>query len=370
MEITQDIYNSAREKTLKGRYITLDHIVPVLDHLPENFKVKVIGHSVNRLPIHTVTFGSGNTKILMWSQMHGNESTTTKAVFDLFNLFRSNMGFCGTILKNCTIMVIPMLNPDGARAYTRTNANKVDLNRDAQDRGQPESIVLHNCYRDFEPDYCFNLHGQRTIFNVGNTPKPATVSFLAPAFDEERNISTSRLQSMRLIAAMNEVLQNIIPGQIGRYDDGFNTNCVGDTFQMQDTPTVLFEAGHYADDYDREHTRRFIFMALFTALQVISEGTLDSFDKEMYFGIPDNNRLFYDILVLNAHIIDSIKYNPGDSIGLLFKEILQNGRIVFVPYIEKSGNLENCFGHKTYDCSQESDLSALESQPFWNLLKC
>ena len=369
MVISQDTYNSVKEKTLKGRYITLDHIKPILDRLPDNFQVKVIGHSVNKSPIHAVTFGTGKIKILMWSQMHGNESTTTKAVFDLFNLFQSNPKDCKAILRNCTIKVIPMLNPDGAKAYTRINANEVDLNRDAQERTQPESNVLRTCYEDFLPDYCFNLHGQRTIFNVGNTPKPATVSFLAPAFDEERSISPSRAQSMRLIVAMNNVLQNLIPGQIGRYDDGFNANCVGDTFQMLDIPTILFEAGHYFNDYEREHTRNYIFIALLTALEVISDDSLNGFKKEMYFGIPDNNKLFYDILISNVHIIDPGKYKSGDAIGLLFKETLQNELIAFIPQIENSGNLQNYFGHKTYDCSQENDLSALKTQTFWNLIK-
>jgi murein tripeptide amidase MpaA len=35
------------------------------------------------------------------------------------------------ILDAFTFYCIPMLNPDGA-AYTRENANKVDLNRDSQ----------------------------------------------------------------------------------------------------------------------------------------------------------------------------------------------------------------------------------------------
>ena len=46
------------------------------------------------------------------------------------------------ILKACTLYIIPILNPDGAKAYTRLNANEVDLNRDAQDLSQPESKVL------------------------------------------------------------------------------------------------------------------------------------------------------------------------------------------------------------------------------------
>ena len=51
-----------------------------------------------------------------------------------------------------------MVNPDGAKLYTRVNANEVDLNRDSVNLSQPESKVLRNVFEEFKPDYCFNLH--------------------------------------------------------------------------------------------------------------------------------------------------------------------------------------------------------------------
>ena len=59
-----------------------------------------------------------------------------------------------------------MLNPDGATLYTRANANAVDLNRDSQDLTQPARRVLRATFERFKPDYCFNLHDQRTIFGT------------------------------------------------------------------------------------------------------------------------------------------------------------------------------------------------------------
>ena len=63
--------------------------------------------------------------------MHGNESTGTKAVFDLLNYLQSNDLFAQMITKEITLKIIPILNPDGAQQYTRKNANEIDLNRDA-----------------------------------------------------------------------------------------------------------------------------------------------------------------------------------------------------------------------------------------------
>ena len=366
MKIDDIDYLSIQQNNIQGRYITYGHIAKLLADLPSSFKVERIGNSVHGTPIESVTFGQGSKKIFMWSQMHGNESTTTKAVFDLINLLRTDTKLTEGILSSCTIKVIPMLNPDGAKAYTRVNGDDVDLNRDAQIRSQPESIVLRECYETFKPNFCFNLHDQRTIFNVGATPKPATVSFLAPAQDEKRSISGTRGISMQLISAMSKQLNTMIPGQIGRYDDTFNTNCVGDTFQMLHTPTILFEAGHFPGDYEREITRWYILNALITALKVISDGSISDYKKEDYFDIPKNNKCFYDILIKNVHILDSNKYGEGDAIGILFKEVLENDAIEFVPVIEKTGNLKGYFGHKTFDCLISNDLVNLKTQSFWN----
>lgn len=62
-----------------------------------------------------------------------------------------------------------MLNPDGAEAYTRVNGNNIDLNRDAVARKAKESKLLRTALEAFKPQFCFNLHDQRTIFNVEST---------------------------------------------------------------------------------------------------------------------------------------------------------------------------------------------------------
>ena len=238
--------NSNKEQQLFGRYITNSMIEPLLNKLPKNAKVSVEGLSVEKRSIYSIKLGTGKKRILLWSQMHGNESTTTKALFDIINTLQKQ----NSILESCTLLIIPILNPDGAEAYTRLNANEVDLNRDAQALTQPESKVLRDCFERFQPNFCFNLHGQRTIYSVAKTNKSATLSFLSPAEDAERSITKTRKIAMELIVAMNKNLQKLIPEQIALYDDGFNHNCVGDTFQSLGVPTILFEAGHYKDDYE------------------------------------------------------------------------------------------------------------------------
>ena len=311
--------------------------------------------------LYSVSLGEGPIKILMWSQMHGNETTTTKAVLDLISFFGNNDSISEELLQKCSLEIIPILNPDGAEAYTRVNANEIDLNRDARELSQPESKLLRKLYEEFRPNFCFNLHDQRTIFSAGDSGKPATVSFLAPACDEERSITSSRETSMQLIARMSNALQTKIPGQVGRYDDAFNPNCVGDSFQLLGTPTVLFEAGHAPGDYQRETTREYIFLALLEAIAGIASDELKQQEIADYAAIPENRKLFFDVLIHNAHLVQP-KYEKALSLGIIYKEVLKEGAIQFEAYIETTGDLSAHFGHLEYDCLHPSDLENLKAK--------
>lgn len=344
-------YSDYKDNTISGRYIHLEHIEPLLDSYKDIFQISILGESVKQRPIYSITLGSGSKRILMWSQMHGNESTTTKSVFDVLKYIKDNKDFREYVLQNFTLCILPMVNPDGAHAYTRVNSKMVDLNRDAQDRSQPESIILREVFNSFKPDFCFNLHDQRTIFSAGKAALPATVSFLTPAEDKERSITQQRKRSMEIISVMNQFLQQHIPGQVGRYDDGYNINCVGDTFQSAQIPTILFESGHYQNDYQREQTRKYIASSLVCAITYIGEHTIGGDQYRSYFEIPENDKLFYDVLLRNFPILEDSKVEHLD-IAILFKETLRNGKLEFIPNVERIEKDLTFFGHKEFDMNQ------------------
>ncbi len=350
-----------KETSVEGRYVTIEDLNQKwFKKLPKGC-VMTIGKSVNGQPIYGLMLGEGKRKIMMWSQMHGNESTTTKAVLDMVNFLISESEEAKNILENCQLLIIPILNPDGAAAYTRVNANSVDLNRDALDRSQPETQVLWSQFDSFQPDFCFNLHDQRTLFSAGDLNKVATVSFLSPASDSKRSLTPTRTTAMKLIVGMNNRLQQEIPGHIGRYDDAFNANCVGDSFQMQEVPTILFEAGHYPKDYQREETRKFIYLALMEALGIISADKCDEFVVQDYLKIPENEKWFYDILVKNADVVNP-NIPMGHGVGIRFVEELNDKNLDFRPKIEQIGRLESFFGHHEMDCNNAKDFESLSDQ--------
>lgn len=335
-----ELHKFHKENSLFGRYITLNDIEPLLSKL----KAGKIGESVLGQSIYKYQAGTGATRVYMWSQMHGNESTTTKALFDFFNLIHSKEPIGEMLLKAFTFCFLPMVNPDGAKAYTRENANAVDLNRDSCSLSQPESQLLRKVFDEFQPHYCFNLHDQRTLFGAGDTGKVATVSFLSPSFNEARDIDETRLKAMQVIVAMNEELQHHIPGQVGRFDDSFNINCIGDTFQQLKVPTVLFEAGHYENDYYREFTRKMLFIALVAGLKGIMDNKAISNEIEYYLKIPQNKINFYDFIYRNV----KINYDGKEIItnfAAQYREELIDGKIQFNAYIAEIGELKGFYAH-------------------------
>ncbi|MGB1309089.1 MAG: M14 family zinc carboxypeptidase [Oceanihabitans sp.] len=331
-----------KETSLKNRYIHSKSILPYLHNKCIICRVAEIGESVNGEKINSITIGTGPKKVLMWSQMHGNESTSTKAIFDLLNTLQAKNSVAASILEACTIKIIPILNPDGALAYTRLNANQVDLNRDAQELTQPETKALIDCYKSFKPHFCYNLHGQRTIFSAGNNNKTASVSFLAPAQDKACTITKNRKQAMELIAAMYAVLQKQIPNQVAVYDDTFNINCVGDTFQHFGVPTMLFEAGHVHNDYNREMVREYIYQSLVVSLSYIANKQVTGAGYKPYLKIPENKKCFFDIIIRNAKVAGNIV-----DVAVQYEEQLKDGKIDFVPKIARMELLSNYFAHKT-----------------------
>ncbi|MFT5255634.1 MAG: hypothetical protein ACI9RL_000981 [Candidatus Paceibacteria bacterium] len=338
-------YTDNFEDRLQGRYITLKHLEPILDSYREVFNVSVAGTSEMGLDIPLVICGRGPKKVLIWSQMHGNESTTTKALFDFFKFMNSNEGQSAVLLASHTFYVLPMLNPDGAALYIRENVNKVDLNRDAQQLSQRESIVLKSLFDSIQPDICLNMHDQRSIFGLADG-FPATVSFLAPAAEILKSITPARQEAMALIVKMTRYLKDHCPNQIGRFDDTFNQNCMGDAFSSLGVPTILFEAGHYTNDYNREQTRSFVFYALI-ALCAPEDGKHNvSLDYKEYYMLPENKKNFHDLVLYNVR-------TPGDAIlktvCFQYKEVLIGATILFDLYVARIEVDTAVYGHQTFD---------------------
>lgn len=344
---------------LSDRYLPPQRLEQVLTKLNEEVRCRTVGESVGQRPIYAIELGKGPVRVLIWSQMHGNESTTTRALLDFLMAYAKDAQIKER-LSRLSICILPMLNPDGALAYTRENANEIDLNRDAGARSEPETRVLFSVFETFKPHYCFNLHDQRTRYGVGEPPVSANLSFLAPAADAEKSVTTARETAMKLIAHLTNKLQREYQVDVGRYDDEFNPDCVGDTFTKMGIPCILFESGFFPGDYSREKTRMYMYYALLLALDGIADIENLPESTGIYFEIPENKTCFADIILRN---VVSSKTNTAEDIILNYEEELVNGVIEFIPALLSEEYAQTYHGHRVYDLSKKSDTDHILSDP-------
>jgi hypothetical protein len=174
---------------------------------------------------------------------------------------------------------------------------------------------------------------------------------------------------MKIIASMSKKLSTIIPDCFSRYNDDYNENCVGDTFQSLGTPTILFESGHYQNDYQRENTRKYMCFALISSLFSIAFDDFTKFNHEDYYLIPKNTSYLTDVFLRNVKVKQDGKYFTT-NISIMYREFLNNisNQIEFEPYIDKKGDLENMFGHNDIDFSNVSKRFDLNMNPVNDLI--
>ncbi len=297
-----DKYDTFKEKRLKDRFFKHRTIVELLKGLPNSFKLVEIGKSVQNKSINLVEWGNGETKVLLWSQMHGDEATGTMALFDLFNFLQSDNEQVKLIAENCKLYILPMVNPDGAEIFTRRNIQQIDINRDFLKEISPEAKALKQCRAELNPDFGFNLHDQLTTWSVSGSLKPATLSLLAPAIDQGLSIDQTRKNAMLVIADLFKDLHEFLPGHIALFDDEFEPRAFGDNFQKAGTSTILIEAGGYQTDFEKQEIRKYYFAAILSGLQSIANQSYKQQDLKHYFNIPKNNKQIFHFLIHHVNL--------------------------------------------------------------------
>ncbi|MFC7364319.1 MULTISPECIES: M14 family zinc carboxypeptidase [Bhargavaea] len=143
----------------------------------QDMELEVIGQSVKGRDLYLVKYMKNpeNPTILFLTQQHGNEQLTTEGALEFIK--HLGTGKMKGVTDNVNILIVPMLNPDGAmgdvdfslddyvasgdRHLTRYNALGVDLNRDHVTKIQPETQALHNnVMSKYDIDYMIDLHHQ------------------------------------------------------------------------------------------------------------------------------------------------------------------------------------------------------------------
>ena len=293
MDAVYKQFDALHWRSLHQPHLTLADIQPILRTLSTYtaIDVSLVGHSYNGKPIHQISIGHGEKRVMGWTQMHGDEPTATAAILDWFKILVSAPALVApsAFFSQCRLCFIVMLNPDGAQKKTRRNAQSIDINRDARVLQSPEGVLLMQQVKRFSPHIAFNLHDQNPYYLAGVKDKhkrPSTMAFFAPPFDAPRTDDHNRQRAKQLIASMHHMLGDFFDVAIARYVDGYSARCFGDTIAGM-CSTILIESGAHPGDPCRHTARKMNVMALhYAVLAFVMDESLAS--AKDYYAIPEN----------------------------------------------------------------------------------
>lgn len=352
-QLNQELYRDFpkyMDSSIVTRRFKHEDIVRAIGRLGKEFRVRQVGVSAEGRSINMVSYGHGPINVLMWSQMHGDETTATRAILDVFRFLRSKDGYDELrerVQTAVTWHFIPMLNPDGAARFTRRNRDGIDVNRDALRLQTPEGSILKRIRDSLNADWGFNLHDQSRGVSVNG--KPATLSLLAPPFNPNRDVNETRGDAMKLIRMLHDQVIGFIPGQIGLYADDFEPRAFGDNIQKWGTRTILIESGGFADDWEKQSIRRLNFVMLLTAVEAIGARRYKTIPVDLYHEIPSNS----DGRMLEV-IVRNVKYNGVlRDIGWDRREVDSDDfrRYYARGFISDIGDLSTSSAYVTFDAT-------------------
>ena len=257
--------NETINTSILRTYDELASFLKTQDAKQDAMELEVIGQSVKGRDLYLAKYISdpANPTILFLTQQHGNEQLTTEGALEFIK--HLGTGKTGNVLDGVNILVVPMLNPDGAmgdvdfslddyiasgdRHLTRYNAVGVDLNRDHVAKVQPETQALHyNVMAKYNIDYMVDLHHQGT--NSERDGQLVSGSILHPTTP---NVDPAVLEgSKRLGAVVFDAVDSTGWGHLGKYSGGsaetISRNGIAVEYGIS---TLLFEMRGMSD-HERE----------------------------------------------------------------------------------------------------------------------
>lgn len=116
------------------------------------------GYDIPIIYINNKQFPSDN-KIKIWYQgaLHGNEMATAESMLYIIYQLLNDKSLA-YLLEKIELAVVPMANIDGYLKSDRYSANGIDLNRDQTKLMAPETIVLKEAFKAFEPEVALDFH--------------------------------------------------------------------------------------------------------------------------------------------------------------------------------------------------------------------
>lgn len=291
---------------------TYDEMVDYLkkqDQKQSQMELEVIGQSMKGRDLFLVKYISNpeNPTILFLTQQHGNEQLTTEGTLE----FIKHLGTGKTkgVLDNVNVLIVPMLNPDGAmgdvdfelddyiasgdRHLTRYNAAGEDLNRDHVNKVFPETQALHNnVLRTYDIDYMIDLHHQGA--NRERDGELVSGSILYPTTE---NADPEVVHKSKQLGAV--VFDEIDPtgwGHLGKYNGGSAETISRNGISVEyGISTLLFEMRGMSDHSNEsailgQKSNGYLIKqtvnTLDASVKAISDGSINNKDVSFWDTLP------------------------------------------------------------------------------------
>lgn len=177
----------------------------------ESLSVREVGESLQGIPIkalfHTVDRPDALT-VLIQARVHGNEPATTEGALELaYQLAHGDLADIGI-----NLIILPVLNPEGARDMRRRTRTDIDPNRDYILHHSGSIRAVYRLMRDYDPEVVLDMHEHRAYAwpydlmvigpNNPNIPAPVrnfTADVMIGAMEDAFSAAGLRIGPYRLL---------------------------------------------------------------------------------------------------------------------------------------------------------------------------
>lgn len=321
---------STNGNTSINSMLSYEDVMKTLNGIEQTSKGKVevftldrFGKSEQGRSIYVAKVGTGEKKIWIQAQIHGNEKLVTEAALQLLKTYASNNSKeVQTVLEESTLYFIPMYNPDGAEMNTRgtkitETGQLLDLNRDWAAEGgfkAKESKVVYSYWAELKPDFAIDLHHQglkqvygtneATSFSLGISLAPngptlpayknyndVTRQMLAYVYDEMNGYGYTHIDRYQIVDSEKQVGYDIDikGGVVSAMMMGLNYS--GLNPENHSHPAVFFETkGNSSDGSLGQKSNGYLtkqnYLALKSLIYGYVTGEVNDVDPESWNSIP------------------------------------------------------------------------------------
>jgi predicted deacylase len=142
------------------------------------------GQSVEGRPLTLHLFGDAPNPTLILGAIHGNEPTSAAVAQRLIDHLRAHPD---DLPKRSAVAILPVANPDGLALKTRTNKNRIDVNRNFpsanwarrrrtqyfggdQSSSEPETLAILAAFDQLRPARVISIHSMDAPCNNYDGP--------------------------------------------------------------------------------------------------------------------------------------------------------------------------------------------------------